>query len=179
MSCLYLHEILSASVFTSAFHISHGLIDSLIRYSVFKVQTAFMLRKHFVRLKQFGVGFAGKPASSRAFALRTNAFRKRLVCYLRTRNLRFLVLDTIQMFFAFPSGIRRQVCMPSLMRKRLLWRLRDSNSRPPACKAGALPTELSPHSIRQPPAFPYRLQYSIIGRLGLNHRVRDENGCLP
>ena len=37
-------------------NISHGLIDSLIRYSVFKVQTAFMLRKHFVRLKQFGVG---------------------------------------------------------------------------------------------------------------------------
>ena len=33
--------------------------------------------------------------------------------------------------------------------------------------------------IRQPPAFPYRLQYSIIGRPGLNHRVRDENGCLP
>ena len=59
------------------------------------------------------------------------------------------------------------------------WRLRDSNSRPPACKAGALPTELSPHLIRQPPAFPYRLQYSIIGRPGLNHRVRDENGCLP
>ena len=26
------------------------------------------------------------------------------------------------------------------------WRLRDSNSRPPACKAGALPTELSPQS---------------------------------
>ena len=24
------------------------------------------------------------------------------------------------------------------------WRLRDSNSRPPACKAGALPTELNP-----------------------------------
>ena len=40
MSCLYLHEILPASAFTSAFHISHGLIDSLIRYSVFKVQTA-------------------------------------------------------------------------------------------------------------------------------------------
>ena len=27
----------------------------------------------------------------------------------------------------------------------LSWRLRDSNSRPPACKAGALPAELSPH----------------------------------
>ena len=27
----------------------------------------------------------------------------------------------------------------------LRWRRRDSNSRPPACKAGALPTELRPH----------------------------------
>ena len=33
--------------------------------------------------------------------------------------------------------------------------------------------------IRQPPALPYRLQYSTIGRLGLNHRVRDGNGCVP
>ena len=33
--------------------------------------------------------------------------------------------------------------------------------------------------IRQPPAFPCRLQHSIIGRLGLNHRVRDGNGCVP
>ena len=32
---------------------------------------------------------------------------------------------------------------------------------------------------RQPPAFPCRLQHSIIGRLGLNHRVRDGNGCFP
>ena len=28
------------------------------------------------------------------------------------------------------------------------WRRRDSNSRPPACKAGALPTELHPHWMR-------------------------------
>ena len=33
--------------------------------------------------------------------------------------------------------------------------------------------------IRQPPAFPCRLQHSIIGRLGLNLRVRDGNGCVP
>ena len=33
--------------------------------------------------------------------------------------------------------------------------------------------------IWQPPALPYRLQHSTIGRLGLNHRVRDENGCDP
>ena len=33
--------------------------------------------------------------------------------------------------------------------------------------------------IWQPPALPYRFQHSTIGRLGLNHRVRDENGCVP
>ena len=33
--------------------------------------------------------------------------------------------------------------------------------------------------IRQPPALPYRLQYSTIGRLSLNRRVRDGNGCAP
>ena len=33
--------------------------------------------------------------------------------------------------------------------------------------------------IRHPPAFPCRLQHSIIGRLGLNHRVRDVDGCFP
>ena len=31
----------------------------------------------------------------------------------------------------------------------------------------------------QPPAFPCRLQHSIIGRLRLNHRVRDVDGCFP
>ena len=36
-----------------------------------------------------------------------------------------------------------------------------------------------PVVIWQPPTFPYRYQYSIIGRLSLNHRVRDENGCFP
>lgn len=33
--------------------------------------------------------------------------------------------------------------------------------------------------IWQPPAFPYRRQYSIPGRLRLDHRVRDENGYFP
>ena len=37
----------------------------------------------------------------------------------------------------------------------------------------------APILIWQPPTFPYRLQYSIFGRLRLNLRVRDENGCAP
>ena len=36
-----------------------------------------------------------------------------------------------------------------------------------------------PIFIWQPPAFPCRLQHSIIGRLSLNHRVRDVDGCFP
>ena len=33
--------------------------------------------------------------------------------------------------------------------------------------------------IWRPPALPHRLQCSTIGRPGLNHRVRDGNGCVP
>ena len=33
--------------------------------------------------------------------------------------------------------------------------------------------------IRHPPALPCRRQHSTIGRLSLNHRVRDGNGCAP
>ena len=33
--------------------------------------------------------------------------------------------------------------------------------------------------LRQPPAFPCRLQHSIIGRFSLNLRVRDGYGCFP
>ena len=37
----------------------------------------------------------------------------------------------------------------------------------------------TPMIIWHPPALPCRLQHSTIGRLGLNHRVRDGNGCVP
>ena len=33
--------------------------------------------------------------------------------------------------------------------------------------------------IWHPPTLPYRYQHSTIGRLSLNHRVRDGNGCYP
>ena len=39
------------------------------------------------------------------------------------------------------------------------WRLRDSNSRPPACKAGALPAELSPLWL----PYPYSLFFLFFG----------------
>ena len=37
----------------------------------------------------------------------------------------------------------------------------------------------TPTIIWHAPALPCRLQHSTIGRLGLNHRVRDGYGCVP
>ena len=37
----------------------------------------------------------------------------------------------------------------------------------------------TPMMTWHPPALPCRLQHSTIGRLGLNHRVRDVDGCFP
>ena len=37
----------------------------------------------------------------------------------------------------------------------------------------------TPKIMWQPPTLPCRLQQSTIGRLGLNRRVRDGNGCIP
>ena len=57
-----------------------------------------------------------------------------------------------------------------------------SGLEPPTSRlSGVRSNQLSykPIFIWHPPAFPYRLQYSIIGRLGLNHRVRDVDGCFP
>ena len=50
-----------------------------------------------------------------------------------------------------------------------------------SCLQGRRSSQLSyiPILIWQPPTFPHRLQCSIIGRLRLNHRVRDVYGCFP
>ena len=61
------------------------------------------------------------------------------------------------------------------------WRWWDSNPWPPACRAGALPTELHPRILLRLlslagcwplPIFPARLRASIVGTTQLNFRVR-------
>ena len=57
-----------------------------------------------------------------------------------------------------------------------------SGLEPPTSRlSGVRSNQLSykPFLIRQPPAFPCRLQHSIIGRFSLNRRVRDGYGCFP
>ena len=53
---------------------------------------------------------------------------------------------------------------------------------PPTSRlSGVRSNQLSykPILIWRPPTLPHRLQCSTIGRSGLNHRVRDGNGCYP
>jgi hypothetical protein len=64
----------------------------------------------------------------------------------------FAFLRTVMQAGPAPSGYHvprdssRQLANPS----KLWWRRGDSNSRPPECDSGALPTELRPHNHRQP-----------------------------
>ena len=72
---------------------------------------------------------------------------------------------------------------PYLLSEGLAFKLMGlSGLEPPTSRlSGVRSNRLSykPISIWQPPAFPYRHQYSIIGRFRLNHRVRDVDGCFP
>ena len=72
---------------------------------------------------------------------------------------------------------------PYLLSEGLVFKLMGlSGLEPPTSRlSGVRSNRLSykPILIWQPPAFPYRLQYSIIGRFRLNHRVRDVDGCFP
>ena len=62
------------------------------------------------------------------------------------------------------------------------WVMGLSGLEPPTSRlSGVRSNRLSykPIGIWHPPALPCRLQHSTIGRLGLNRRVRDGNGCVP
>ena len=88
-----------------------------------------------------------------------SAFDSSVLPRLRTRNLRLLVLKSIQMRLNGDGEIRT---LDPLLARQVLSQL-----------------SYAPIKIWQPPTLPHRLQCSTIGRLSLNHRVRDENGCVP
>ena len=56
------------------------------------------------------------------------------ICILKRRFMAFTILHFPKHFMTY-TGFSSE------------WRWRDSNSWPPACKAGALPTELHPHLV--------------------------------
>ncbi len=65
----------------------------------------------------------------------------------------FLLISTDRLRSVLVSVFGFQgAALPAVLSRGRPWRLRDSNSRPPACKAGALPAELSP---RRTPADPF------------------------
>ena len=117
------------------------------------------------------------------------SFDQRPIIALVNNNLIFALTSktdlVVSMFACF--CIRFSRCQNTLLatccqdiHRHPEWRQRDSNSRPPACKAGALPTELCPQiNAWHPPILPCSHPHSTVGRKGLNRRVRDGNGCYP
>ena len=76
-----------------------------------------------------------------------------IFCFSLLRNLRSLVFSLLVSKFAFRSEVliwsshQIRLCFVSSMKfsRFMWWRRGESNSWPPACKAGALPAELRPH----------------------------------
>src|ERR671934_211690 len=62
---------------------------------------------------------------------------------------------------------------------KIWWRLTGSNRRPSACKADALPAELSGNIAWQRSTLPEPFGSSTIDAGGLNGRVRDGNAWVP
>ena len=75
----------------------------------------------------------------------------------------------LRLFFHFPveaaiSDQKAPVLLSGFWSKSLLGRYKKENLY---------------KKVWHPPILPYRLQYSTVGRTGLNRRVRDGNGCCP
>ena len=75
----------------------------------------------------------------------------------------------LRLFFQFPveaaiSDQKAPVLLSGFWSKSLLGRYKKENLY---------------KKVWHPPILPYRLQYSTVGRTGLNRRVRDGNGCCP
>ena len=86
-------------------------------------------------------------------------------------------------FMVSPFMQMAWVGLTSFIRKALPFRQMGlSGLEPPTSRlSGVRSNRLSykPILIWRPPTLPHRLQCSTIGRPGLNHRVRDGNGCCP
>ena len=85
--------------------------------------------------------------------------------------------DTV---FSVSNGLKDLTSLPRILVVQTLVGL--SGLEPPTSRlSGVRSNQLSykPILIWRPPTLPHRLQCSTIGRLGLNRRVRDGNGCVP
>ena len=85
-----------------------------------------------------------------------------ILCGVKCFLLIFLDNFDYLRFRNYPSGDKGTRTLDPLLARQVLSQL-----------------SYTPMGIWQPPTFPRRLQRSIIGRISLNHRVRDENGCVP
>jgi hypothetical protein len=67
-------------------------------------------------------------------------------------------------------------CQPKLRNSEGWWSQTGSNRRPPACKAGALPTELWPQVGERPPTLKLRRATFAFRRLACQPKLRSSEG---
>ena len=125
---------------------------SSVLYSIFKVLRLIFLKP---------VGLSGlEPPTSRLSGVRSNRLSYKPLYgvpdFISTLGMSRGLINASHLFrhgrrriWNFMSKyffVSKSLCTWNFMHGSCLtWRWRDSNSWPPACKAGALPTELHPH----------------------------------
>ena len=103
------------------------------------------------------------------------------VCILESIDDEFVAL-----VYSPPHGIAsmtgiRCTCITCIRNNLIITKISTTEKSADGTRLDAFEKQCFAYSFRywQPPTFPYRYQYSIIGRLSLNHRVRDVDGCFP
>ena len=88
---------------------------------------------------------APMPSISRKIIISLGCLWLRIIKFLICQNFCFDLIFYVQLSMYWFVLSKTETEFIRSIPSEFEWRLRDSNSRPPACKAGALPTELNPH----------------------------------
>ena len=88
-----------------------------------------------------------KPVSV-AYSISLSAEAARRLRVVSTLSHGHPLMSALQLSAVCEQAPTASTCNPAALK----WRRRDSNSRPPACRAGALPAELRPLPLKGKPA---------------------------
>ena len=156
-------EVFSAGFPHSDTHGSLVVCTSPWLFAAFCVLHRLLVPRHspfaLLRLTSSGASYTPNPCLPACISRFSHVYK----LYFLLRFFLFFYLYSVfkvRSFFA-PESLPVTRWVPFCFAKRALWRQRDLNPRPPACKAGALPAELYPHWVLT------SVFHSLIRALGL------------